>query len=534
MKITLILLSAFICFAQTAPTIQWQKSLGGSSSDGANSISQTADGGFIVAGSSYSNDGDVSGNHGHFDYWVVKLNSLGDIEWQKCLGGSDYDVAFSISQTADSGFIVAGSSESTTGDVSGNHGESDYWVVKLNSSGDIVWQTSLGGTGTDDAYSISQAADGGFIVTGWSLSNDGDVSGNHGGWDYWVVKLNSSGDIQWQKSLGGTRNDGAYSISQTADGGFIVAGWSLSNDGDVSGNHDWKDYWVVKLNSSGDIVWQTSLGGTGTDGAYSISQTTDGGFIVAGNSNSNDGDVSGNHGYYDYWVVKLNSSGDIQWQKCLGGSYEDFARSISQTADGGFIVAGYSESNDGDVSGNNGYYDYWVVKLNSSGDTQWQKSLGGSEDDVALSISQTADGGFIVAGYSESNDSDVSGNHGGKDYWVVKLSPDPLSISDGNRGHKPLAYQISAYPNPFNSAVAICVGEGLKPSRIEIFDVNGRMVEKMSVGDGSPVPSSNGRGDLPPTEVVWQPSDNITSGVYLVRATAVGGESVSKRVVFLK
>ena len=166
------------------------------------------------------------------------------------------------------------------------------------------------------------------------------------------MKLNNLGDIEWQKCLGGTNTDIANSIQQTSDGGFIVAGYTFSNDGDVSGNHGGSDALVVKLNSSGDIEWQKCLGGTSWDEAYSIQQTSNSGFIVAGKTNSNNGDVSGNHGGDDYWVVKLNSLGDIEWQKCLGGTSWDVAYTIQQTSDGGFIVAGYTHSNDGDVSGN--------------------------------------------------------------------------------------------------------------------------------------------------------------------------------------
>jgi hypothetical protein len=389
----------------------------------ANSIQQTSDGGFIVSGYTGSNDGDVSGKYGATDYWIVKLNSSGDIEWQKCLGGIYDDFAYSIQQTNDGGFIVAGFKESNESDMSGNHGAIDALVVKLNSSGDIEWQKCLGGTNVDQAFSIQQTSDGGFIVAGGTWSNDGDMSGNHGGSDYWVVKLNSSGDIEWQKCLGGTDYDGASSIQQTSDGGFIVTGGKVSNDGDVLVNHGDYDAWVVKLNSSGDIEWQKCLGGTNVDQAFSIQQTSDGGFIVAGGTWSNDGDMSGNHGGSDYWVVKLNSSGDIEWQKCLGGTDYDGASSIQQTSDGGFIVTGGKVSNDGDVLVNHGDYDAWVVKLNSSGNIEWQKCLGGTNDDRANSIKQISDGGFIVAGSTESNNYDVSGNHGGYyDAWVVKLN----------------------------------------------------------------------------------------------------------------
>jgi hypothetical protein len=405
-----------------APSIEWQRCLGGTNTDIAQSIQQTSDGGFIVAGGTESNDGDVSGNHGAYDYWVVKLNSSGNIEWQKCLGGTSYDVANSIQQTSDGGFIVSGYTGSNDGDVSGKYGATDYWIVKLNSSGDIEWQKCLGGIYDDFAYSIQQTNDGGFIVAGFKESNESDMSGNHGAIDALVVKLNSSGDIEWQKCLGGTDYDSAHSIQQISDGGFIVAGRTRSNNGDVSGNHGACDYWVVKLNSSGDIEWQKCLGGTDYDGASSIQQTSDGGFIVTGGKVSNDGDVLVNHGDYDAWVVKLNSSGDIEWQKCLGGTNVDQAFSIQQTSDGGFIVAGGTWSNDGDMSGNHGGSDYWVVKLNSSGDIEWQKCLGGTDYDGASSIQQTSDGGFIVTGGKVSNDGDVLVNHGDYDAWVVKLN----------------------------------------------------------------------------------------------------------------
>jgi hypothetical protein len=405
-----------VSFALAQYTIQWQRSLGGSDEDLPNSIQQTNDGGFIVAGYSFSNDGDVSGNHGDQDYWIVKLTNIGTIEWQKSLGGSGYDAAQSIRQTTDGGYIVAGISFSNDGDVSGNHGFLDCWVVKLSSIGAIEWQKSLGGSSGELGNSIQQTSDGGYVVAGWSSSNDGDVSGNHNSQDCWVVKLSSIGAIEWQKSLGGSGYDGANYIQQTSDGGYVVAGWSQSNDYDVSGNHGGEDYWIVKLTNTGTIEWQKSLGGSVRDISVDIDQTNDGGYIVGGFSESNDGDVSGNHGSLDCWVVKLSSIGAIEWQKSLGGSSTDRGGSIQQTNDGGYVVAGFSASNDGDVSGNYGDADCWVVKLTNIGTIEWQKSLGGSAYDAANYIQHMSDGGYVVAGYSQSNDYDVSGNHGNYDY----------------------------------------------------------------------------------------------------------------------
>lgn len=432
--LSFIFLQLFYVSAQIE--INWASCFGGVSYESPQTICQTFDGGYIIAGETDSNDGDVSGNHGDIDYWIVKLGSSGYIEWQKCLGGSDWEEAPEIQQTSDGGFILVGSSWSKDGDVTGNHGEQDYWVVKLNSLGDIEWEKSLGGSTWDKAESIQQTTDGGFILAGSTHSNDGNVSGNHGGNDYWVVKLSYNGNIEWQKCYGGSESDEAKSIQQTLDGGYIVAGSTYSDDGDVSGIHS-SDYspdcWIVKLNSYGIIEWQKCLGGTGYENSSNILETLDGNYILASYTNSNDGDVSGNHGNIDYWIVKLNTSGNIIWQKCLGGIGADYTSSITRTTDGSYIISGFTYSNDGDVSGNHGGNDYWIVKLESSGDIEWQKCLGGSGHDYAQSIQQTSDGGFIVAGAADSNDGDVSGNHGGRDYWIVKLcQKSPLSIEIEN------------------------------------------------------------------------------------------------------
>jgi len=407
--------------ASIIPGTKWQKCLGGSRRDGAFCVQQTSDGGYIVAGAADSNDGDVSGNHGSFDYWLVKLDSAGDMQWQRCLGGSGLDYAQSVQQTSDGGYIVAGYTSSNDGDVSGNHDYEDGWLVKIDNAGTMQWQRCLGGSGNDYAQSVQQTSDGGYIVAGYTNSNDGDVISNHGSLDYWLVKLDSAGTMQWQKCLGGSGWDEANSVQQTSDGGYIVAGYTDSNDGDVSGNHGGYDCWLTKLDRAGTMQWQKCLGGSGRDIARSILETSDGGCIVAGYTNSIDGDVGGNHGNNDCWLVKLDRAGKLQWQKCLGGSGWDEANSVQETSDGGYIVAGYTDSSDGDVSGNHGCYDYWLVRLDRSGELQWQKCLGGSGLDEANSVQETSDGGYIVAGTTFSSDGDVSGKHGGNDYWIVDM-----------------------------------------------------------------------------------------------------------------
>ncbi|MBN1322678.1 MAG: hypothetical protein JW986_01575, partial [Methanotrichaceae archaeon] len=244
--------------------------------------------------------------------WAVVSEWL---DWQRCLGGSSDDYVNSIQPTPDGGYIMAGGTYSNDGDVSGNHGGNDIWMVKLDQSGNLLWQKCLGGSDYDYVNSIQATTDGGYIMAGQTYSNDGDVSGNHGGYDIWVVKLDQNGDIQWQKCLGGSDYDYVSSIQATPDSGYIMAGGTYSNDGDVSGYHYGSDVWAVKLDQNGNIQWQRCLGGNGSEYANSILATPDGGYIMAGQTYSNDGDVLGNHGNSDAWAVKLDQNGNIQWQR---------------------------------------------------------------------------------------------------------------------------------------------------------------------------------------------------------------------------
>lgn len=454
------------CTWAQAPEIEWQKNLGGSEGETAKSIQPTTDGGYIVAGTSSSINGDVTGNHGSSDFWITKLNSSGGIEWQKSLGGSSEDQAQSIKQTVDNGYVVAGFSSSNDGDVGGNQGNYDFWIVKLSPAGALQWQKSLGGSESDTAYDISQTDDGGYLVLGTSSSIDGDVTGNHGFADYWLVKLNANGNMEYQNSYGGSGFDIALKIEATTDGGHILVGNSSSNDGDVTGHQGNGDYWIVKITQTGSLQWQKTLGGSEGDYGNSIRQAPEGGYIVAGSSYSNDGDVTGNHGSGDYWIVKLSQTGNLEWQKSLGGSGEDIAQDIQVVA-GGYIVIGGVESSDGDITGYQGSVDYWTVKLNEMADIQWQKTLGGSSFDEGWSIEQTNDNGFIVAGGSYSNDGDVTGNQGGSDYWIVKLEPDPLGVGEFNN-------QINIYPNPVSDVLNFQANEPIKA--VLVFNQLGQKV----------------------------------------------------------
>ncbi len=458
---------AFVCgilgsnpLAQAQLTqIQWQRSLGGTANDFAGSIQQTSDGGFITVGSTNSLDGDVFGNHGGTDCWVVKLDTTGNLEWQKALGGSQWDVAVSVEQTADSGFIVLGTSYSNDGDVSANHGFGDFWVAKLNPSGDLQWQRAYGGSGYEEAHCIQQTDDGGYVMAGTTDSNDGDVSGVHGSSDYWIVKLDPLGDVQWQKCLGGSSHDVASSVQQTGDGDYFLSGRTFSNDGDVSGSHGSFDFWVVKLDGAGDLQWQRALGGSGDDEAFSAEHTSDGGYIVAGRTTSNNGDITGYHGNYDGWVVKLDGAGNLLWQRAIGGSDSDEARCVRQTTDDGYVIAAHTISYDGDVSWQHGAGDVWVVKLDTDGNIEGQRAFGGSNVEFGVSAQGTVDGGYVVAGYTGSNDGDVILNNGAQDFWVVSLGNDFMGL-DEPATHPAM---FEAFPNPSDGMVRI-VHDGSRSS----------------------------------------------------------------------
>lgn len=449
----LFLILSKLVFAQT-PAVQWQNCLGSSGYDAGYSIRQTLDGGYIIAAiSSDSIDGDVGNNNGRSDFWIIKLNSNYTIQWQKNFGGSQDDMPFSIEQTSDRGYVIAGSTASNDGDVTNLKGTIDFWVIKLDSLGNFQWQKTYGGSDAEEARYIQQTSDNGFIVAGLTTSLDGDVVGLHDvgfSWsDYWVIKLDSIGSLVWAKALGGYYEDYAYCVKQTQDQGYLIVGASQSVDGDVTGNHGNADYWIVKLDSSGNLKWEKSLGGTGYDEARGITETINKSLLITGYSYSIDVDVVGNHGLSDFWTVKLDSYGNVIWTKTYGGSGYDYADGIEGTVDGGYILVGSSGSSDGDVSENNGGSDAWMVKLDSLGNLEWEKVIGGTNGDIVHSVNQTTEGGYIIVGETGSNDIDISGNHGFFDVLVIKLDNTGSTV-DINSGVK-----IETYPNPASEKIIV-------------------------------------------------------------------------------
>lgn len=404
-------------FAQ--PNLEWEKSYGGSGWERAWCIQQTTDAGYIVVGSSTSSDGDVESNNGGTDYWILKLNAAGNLERKKNYGGAELDMAWSVQQTTDGGYIIVGSSKSNSNVVEKNG--LSTWVLKLDMTGNLEWEKHYGKAGVYVGTSIQQTTDGGYVITGHAPSDDGDAGRNIGEADYWILKLNKAGEIEWEKKHGGSGVDMAASIQQTKEGGYIIAGYARSNNGYLKESNGKHDYWILKLDTTGDIEWKKNYGGSGVDMATSIQQTTDGGYIVVGNTRSDDRDVGSNKGGFDCWVLKLDTAGNLEWKKSYGGVVNDEAYSIQQTVDGGYIMAGLSLSNAYNEKSNRGF-DYWILKLDTIGNLEWQQNYGGSDWERAEAIQQTTDGGYILAGSSKSNDGDASKNNGGFDYWIVKLT----------------------------------------------------------------------------------------------------------------
>ncbi len=412
--------------------IEWAYNYGGSDQEWIRSVTETPDKGYIFVGYSKSANMQVGDNAGNWDVWVAKLDSLGIIEWTQVLGGSGSDEISSIELTADGGYILAGSSTSSDGSLTGNNGSEDAWIIKLNQQGAVEWQHNFGGLRADKAEAVRSTADGGFIVCGYSESSGGDVGGNNGDFDMWVFKIDAGGQILWSRNYGGSLDDWAFALDVTLDGGYILAGSSFSSDGDVSANNGFYDFWVVKLDASGTMQWESNMGGTSEERAYAIRQAADGSYIVSGTAFSADGDVSSNAGGSDVWLVKLNAVGQIQWERNYGGTGEEYARALQIRDNGNYAILSYSFSTDGDITNNQGIYDFWILETDPNGNLIWQHTYGGSGTERAFTLGLTSDHGYILGGYSLSNDGDVADNFGDWDCWLVKLHPEPIVLELGH------------------------------------------------------------------------------------------------------
>lgn len=492
--------------------VNWQQCLGGTGADCGLSYVPVLNGYVLLCGSG-SQDGQVPPNHGNGDFWLVRTDTTGAMIWSRTFGGSDLEEAKKIIKCADGGFVLFGQSYSKDGDVLGHHGAADYWIIKVDSSGSILWSKCFGGSYEEWGNDMIVTPDSGFLLTGTSMSVDGNVTGNHGFFDCWMVKLDRDGNLQWEKSLGGSGADVGASVKTTNDGGYIVGATTDIEDGNVQCNiHGFVDAWIIRLDAVGNIVWQQCFGGTNGDGPNEILQTSDGGYIFAGTTESNDGDVSGNHGQYDIWVVKLDSVGTMQWQRCYGGSRDDIARFIRQGANGSYIVGGYTNSHDGEVSGNHSYpttNDAWLLRISPSGDILWKQCLGGDEDDTFFDMIEFPNGKITFLGGSTTWDhsGDVqceSHGHSSSDVWIVGLT-DTTVVGNEELTEKNL--MVSVYPNPAGDFINFRL-TGLSDwsnSKITLNTMYGQVVHEFTLPAGK-------------TEVSFSIAD-IPVGIYFYMLT---------------
>jgi len=344
------------------PVLTWEKSYGGSGYDCGNSVQQTTDGGYIITG--YTG----SFGNGSTDIWLIKTDSQGDTLWAQTFGGGGDEEGSSVQQTVDGGYIIIGHTRSF------GAGNADVYLIKTDISGVLQWLQTFGGNASDHGNSVEQTTDGGYIICGRTES-----FGN-GGKDVYLIKTDGNGVEQWTQTFGGSSDDEGASVQQTTDGGYIICGLTES-----FGN-GYEDIWLIKTDSQGDSLWTKTFGGSDSDEGFSVQQTTDGGYVVTGYTEST---ANGNRNIN---LIKTDGSGNLQWEQKFGGNLPTAGVSVRQTTDGGYIVSG-----DGFAVGT-ASYDVYLIKTDATGLLQWQQTFGGNNEAFGKSVQQTSDGGYIITG----------------------------------------------------------------------------------------------------------------------------------------
>ena len=497
----------------SAQDILWEKSYGGKHAEYLYDAIPTPDYGFILAGSSISgkNGNKEEANKGDLDYWLWKMDEHGNLDWQKSFGGNKVDLLQSVRLTYDGGFILAGTSSSDKGldKKEDSKGQEDFWIIKLDAKGSEIWQKTIGGESQEKLLSIAPTKDGGYILGGTSSSDKAEKNAegvldlnaksedSRGSLDYWVVKLSENGTIEWQKTIGGKYYDELKSIEQTKDGGYILGGYSNSPiSGDkTESNFGLGDYWIVKLNEEGIIEWQRTLGGDKDDNLFALTQTKEGGFIVGGSSNSgatNSKSKSNREGS-DFWVLKLDEIGNITWQETYNYGKNDVLTSIVENQDGTYLIGGYAQSEKSTVKSSNvlgklstksdkeGINDYIALKINAEGEEMWSQTVGSKGDEVMKKLLETRDGGYLLTGTSNGQVSrDKNSAKGGNDFWVVKLK-------DKDKKEKE-RISLEAIPNPTDSFTNVIVNFEYDNGTASLYDLNGRMINTTKITGERTVP----------------------------------------------
>jgi hypothetical protein len=355
----------------------WMKTFGEFGEDWGYSVQQTFDGGYIIAGETHN-----IGMGG--DVWLIKTDGNGNKVWDKIFGGTEDDKAYSVQQTSDNDYIIAGRTNYY------GEGSGDVWLIKTDGDGNEMWNRTFGGTNWDEGYSVQQTSDNGYIIAGMTFSFGA-------GWvDAWLIKTDENGNEQWNKTYGGEYIDIAKSVQQTTGGGYIITGETWSFGSDTGG------VWLIKTDNNGKEIWNKTFGGTGYDYGSCVQQTTDGGYIIAGTTDSFGA------GNKDFWLIKTDGNGNKVWDKTYGGKDTDEAYTVQQTTDGGYIIAGYTNSFGA------GFSDAWLIKTDGNGNKIWDRTFGRKYGDFVYSVHQTSDNGYIMAGGTGSF-GDVNG-----DVWLIK------------------------------------------------------------------------------------------------------------------
>jgi len=468
--------------------IQFQKCYGGSNWEGASTI-LPKESELIVFGGTTSNNGDISFNHGKSDYWLFETDSNGNIVWERTYGGSDEDYPANMLPTPDGGYVMFGDTYSNDGDVGCNHSSNgDWWLVKTDSLGNILWTRCYGGTHKEIASQLIFDHQGGYIMTGLTGSVDGDISHNNGQYDVWVVKVDWEGEIVWERTYGGSRSENGNGISLADDGGYIVAATATSTNGDVQCREglpgEYGTAWVLKLDSEGQLEWQKCYGGTHAESAGDIMQTTDGGYIFLGGTSSGNGDIDCFHGTpgdsntQDMWVVKLDEIGEIEWHRCLGGSNFDVPRFIRPMDDGGYLIGGNTTSRDGDVNCNQslpGTHTVILYKLTTQGEIEWTKCLGSQVDNSLFSIHIYSDYHFLLGATTRTNGIDVDCDLKGEtDIWIVEIQDTTVGVQENDQA------KLMLFPNPATTEAWLQLPAHipLTDVQIELYNPKGSLLYK--------------------------------------------------------
>ena len=382
------------------PGEEWNRTYGGSSDDVGTYGQQTKDGGYIITGytSSYGADAPFSWlikvQH-RGDLWLIKTDAKGHKEWDRTYGGLGKDLGFFVQQTKDEGYIIVGGKKSFW--IVGNY---DLWVIKTDANGSVLWDRTFGGSGEDLGFSVQQTNDDGYIVAGYTSFTNGKKA--------WIIKIDSQGNKQLDMATGRADSEAA-SIGLTKDGGYIITGYTPS-----SGTGK-EDVWLIKTNSKLHWDWLKTFGGPSRDLGLSVQETEDGGYIIAGLTESFGA------GKGDVWLIKTDPKGDREWDRTFGGSNFDSGASVQQTRDGGYIVTGYNTTTIDNVGSYSRLFNsdnigrVWLIKTDSKGIELWNETFGGTRNDWGNSVQETQDGGYIITGVTESYGA------GKEDVWLIKV-----------------------------------------------------------------------------------------------------------------